>query len=87
MSWPRLATAVPPGDLPLEEKGLGSRLVMESRPVRVERVLYRLCQLSRHEDEAGHVDRSDLVYAAAISPMTWANRCRWMSRRCASDSG
>jgi hypothetical protein len=33
------------------------------------------------------MDRSDLAYAAAIIPMTWTNRSRWMHRRCASVRG
>jgi hypothetical protein len=45
----------------------------------------RLCQLSRHEGEAGYVDRSDLDYAAAIIPINWTNRSRWMRRRCVSE--
>jgi Transposase DDE domain len=40
-----------------------------------------LCQLSRREGDAGHVDCSDRVYAAAIIPINWANRSRWMQRR------
>jgi hypothetical protein len=35
-----------------------------------------LCQLSRHEGEAGEVGRSDLVYAAAIISINWATRSR-----------
>jgi hypothetical protein len=33
-----------------------------------------LCQLSRHQDEIGNVDHSDLGYAAAIMSINWANR-------------
>ena len=33
-----------------------------------------LCQLSRHDGEAGHVNGSDRVYAAAIIPINWENR-------------
>jgi hypothetical protein len=40
-----------------------------------------LYQLSRHDAEASDVDRSDLVYAATIIPINWANRSRWMRRR------
>ena len=36
--------------------------------------LNRLCQLSRHEGEADDVAWSNLVYAAAIMPINWANR-------------
>ena len=46
-----------------------------------------MCQLSRHEGEADDVGRSNLVYAAAIRPINWANRPWWMARRCASVTG
>jgi hypothetical protein len=46
----------------------------------------RLCPFSYHEGEARDVDRSDPLYAAVLSPINWANRSRWMSRRWASDS-
>ena len=49
-------------------------------------VLARLCQLSRHEGEADDVDGLDLGYAAPIIPTNWANRSRWICRRCASES-
>src|SRR5215510_5967391 len=38
------------------------------------KLLRRLCQLSRHAGEAGHVNGSDRVYAAAIIAMKWAHR-------------
>jgi hypothetical protein len=31
--------------------------------------------------EAGHVDRPDLVYAAAIISTNWANQPQWLRRR------
>ena len=47
----------------------------------------RLCHVSRHEGKADDVDRLDLGHAAAIIPINWANRSRWMHRRCARERG
>jgi hypothetical protein len=35
---------------------------------------YRLCQNSRHNSEANAMSNADRAYAAAMSPINWANR-------------
>ena len=44
-----------------------------------------LCQVSRHESKANHVNGLGLHYMAAIIPISWANWSRWMRRRCVSE--
>jgi hypothetical protein len=68
----------------LVEKILTSRSALEGERKQVtvlfadlkgsRELLAGLCQLSCHEGEADDVDRSNLVYAAAIIPINWANR-------------
>jgi hypothetical protein len=45
-----------------------------------ERNLSRFCQLSRYRGQRTLVSWWDSGYAAAIIPIKWANRSRWMSR-------
>ena len=56
------------GGIPFEE----ARRI--GRGLRMAPMLYeRLCQLSRHNGEAGSMGRSDLGDAVAIRPINWVN--------------